>query len=229
LLDLTVDEPRAVLEVGCGPGELARRLAPSVARVDAVDFSAGMLDLGQRSPGGDAQNLRWIASDVERAPLEPPYALIVAGESLHWMDWDVVMPRFAAALSEHGMLAIASRNWELIPALHDRMVPLYKRYTHSRDYQPFNTVEELQARGLFHKEGERAFARGPWQPTIDEYMQCRYSQQGFSRTHMGPEAVAGFDTDMRATLCWACQEGIVELRDQRLQLAVEGKLVWGTC
>jgi hypothetical protein len=33
---LIVDEPRVVLDVGCGPGDLGRRLAPLVERVDAV-------------------------------------------------------------------------------------------------------------------------------------------------------------------------------------------------
>jgi predicted TPR repeat methyltransferase len=43
LTELIVDTPRAVLDVGCGTGELARRLSSSVDRVDAVDFSATML------------------------------------------------------------------------------------------------------------------------------------------------------------------------------------------
>ena len=58
LSSLVLDAPRAVLDVGCGPGDLARRLAPLVERVDAVDIAAGMLELGQRLPGGGASNLR---------------------------------------------------------------------------------------------------------------------------------------------------------------------------
>jgi 2-polyprenyl-3-methyl-5-hydroxy-6-metoxy-1,4-benzoquinol methylase len=34
LLGLIRDEPRAVLDAGCGPGKIARVLANSVARVD---------------------------------------------------------------------------------------------------------------------------------------------------------------------------------------------------
>ena len=36
----------AVLDVGCGRGELARRLAPYVNRVDTVDRSAAMIEAG---------------------------------------------------------------------------------------------------------------------------------------------------------------------------------------
>lgn len=38
LLALITDEPRIVLDVGCGTGDLCRRLASAVERVDAVDF-----------------------------------------------------------------------------------------------------------------------------------------------------------------------------------------------
>ena len=65
-----------------------------------------MIAKARTLPGGEAQNLRWIAAPVEKAPLEPPYALITAGESLHWMDWQIVLPRFAHVVTPNGMLAI---------------------------------------------------------------------------------------------------------------------------
>lgn len=40
LAELVVDAPRAVLDVGTGTGELARRLVGSVDCVDAVDVTA---------------------------------------------------------------------------------------------------------------------------------------------------------------------------------------------
>jgi trans-aconitate methyltransferase len=77
-----------------------------VVRVDAVDPSAGMLDRGRSLPGGDAPNLAWIHGTAEAAPLRGPYALIVAGASLHWMAWDVVVPRFRDLLNPGGVLAV---------------------------------------------------------------------------------------------------------------------------
>ncbi len=110
LVGLIADQPRAVLDVGCGTGDLARRLAPLVDRVDAVDVSLGMIEQGRRQPGGDHSNLRWIHVAVEHAPIQPPYALVTAGESLHWMDWEVVLPRLAASMSATGFLAIVERD-----------------------------------------------------------------------------------------------------------------------
>jgi 2-polyprenyl-3-methyl-5-hydroxy-6-metoxy-1,4-benzoquinol methylase len=71
LADLVVDKPRVVLDVGCGTGELARRLALLVERVDAVDFSSAMIEQGRHLAGGDAANVRWMLAAVEDVPLEP--------------------------------------------------------------------------------------------------------------------------------------------------------------
>ena len=47
LAGLIQDEPRIVLDMGCGTGDVARPLAALVERVDAVDPSAAMLEVGR--------------------------------------------------------------------------------------------------------------------------------------------------------------------------------------
>ena len=103
---LIVDEPRAVLDVGCGTGNVARPLAEYVERIDAVDMSFPMLERARTLPGGDSPKIRWLHGRAEDVELQPPYTLVTAGESLHWMDWAVILPRFARILTPHGMLAI---------------------------------------------------------------------------------------------------------------------------
>jgi len=91
--------------VGCGRGELARPLAQRVERVDAVDVSHAMIEQGKKLPSGNHPHLRWVQGRIEEVPLQPPYALVTAGASLHWMDWKMVMPRFAELLLEGAFLA----------------------------------------------------------------------------------------------------------------------------
>src|SRR5262249_10565712 len=105
LAGLIRDEPRVVLDLGCGTGDVARRLAPLVAPVDAVDPSPAMLTLGRPLPGADHPHLRWVQASAEAFGYPGPYALVVAAESLHWMDWEVVLPRIERALSPQGRLA----------------------------------------------------------------------------------------------------------------------------
>jgi predicted TPR repeat methyltransferase len=51
LVGLISGDRRVVLDVGAGTGDLARRLAPLVDRVDAVDWSDAMIALGRQLPG----------------------------------------------------------------------------------------------------------------------------------------------------------------------------------
>jgi SAM-dependent methyltransferase len=215
----------AVLDVGAGTGDIARRLAPLVARVDAVDASAAMIARGRGLPGGDAPKLVWIEGMVEEAALSPPYGLITAGESLHWFDWAAVFPRFAAALVPGGFLTIVGREWGT-DAERERLHPIIGRYSTNRDFRPYNLLAELESRGLFAPEGQRRVGPEPWEPTIAEYLECRHSQNGLSRERMGHSAEA-FDREMAAALRDLCREGALGLRDDRLVLTVEATITWG--
>jgi SAM-dependent methyltransferase len=230
LASLVAGGAGAVLDLGAGTGDLARRLAamaPLVTRVDAVDASAAMVEQGKSLPGGDHPRLRWIVGMAEEAPLTPPYALATAGESLHWMAWEVVLPRMARALAPGAVLAVVERNWGGPPAMRERLLPLYQRYSPVRDYRPYDLIAELTARGLFVETGRQRSDPVPWTPTVAEYLACQHSQRSCSRTHMGPAAVAAFDAAVVSMLEELCRQGAIAERDGRLQLAVTATVVWG--
>lgn len=219
LAGLVTTEPRIALDVGCGTGDVARRLAPMLARLDAVDLSRRMIEYGMLLPGGDAPNLRWIVGAAENAPLEPPYALITAGESLHWMDWPVVMPRLANALAPDAYLAIVGRSEEPSP-WSDDLLRLIVRYTTNRDFQPYNLISELESRGLFTKSGERGTAPIPVEQSVDDYIESIHSRNGFSRDRMRPEDAAAFDAVVRELVTPYVRDGVLLLR-------VSAMVVWG--
>lgn len=227
LTELIADPPRVVLDVGCGTGELARRMAPFVKRVDAVDFSKAMLDLARRLDGGDAPNIQWILGPVEDVTFNGLYGLITAGESLHWMSWEMVMRRFAGALTRNGVLAIVDRSWDTDLSIRERILPITERHTPVRDYRPYNLIAELVQRDLLEVHGERRFGPEPWRPTVDEYLECRHSQRGLSRTHMGPSAVAAFDAEVRQALEDLCRNGLLVEHEGRLELGVVARVTWG--
>ena len=109
LKDLMPASSRAVLDVGAGTGDLARRMVDFATRVDAVDWSQAMIHKGCHLPGGDHPRLHWRQGRIEEVTLDPPYGLITAGESLHWMDWETVFPKFHEALSPDGWVVIIGR------------------------------------------------------------------------------------------------------------------------
>ena len=159
--------------------------------------------------------------------VEPPYALISAGESLHWMEWHFVMPLFADLLTPNGVLAIVSRNWDGPPELRERLQQIFRESPLIRVWQTVNLIDELTGRHLFRKLGQQHCGPDSWQPTIDVYLGARYPQRSFSRTHMGPQATAAFDTSIRQVLEELIARGTVACVDGRLQLQVESTVVWG--
>lgn len=211
---------RPVLEAGCGIGELARRLAPRVRRVDAVDVSEPMVEHGRGLTGGDVQSLRWIVAAVEEAPLDPPYGLVVAGESIHWFDWDIALPRFAAILEADGLLALVYRDWLRNERVRERLRPIYQRHSSNPHFQPLDPVEELERRGLFHPLGRRTTAPVRWRPTLEELLGCQHSQSGFTVDRQRDPAA--FDDEVAAVL-----EELVECRDGRFELDVAADIAWG--
>lgn len=127
----------SVLDIGCGQGELSRPLAERVKWVDAVDWSRGMVDAGRRLPGGDRENLRCVHGQAEEAPLFPPYDLVTARQSLHWMRWDIMHPRLASVLSPGGMLAIVGWDAEP-PPWQAPLLALIRRLSTNQDYRPYD-------------------------------------------------------------------------------------------
>ena len=217
------DASRAALDMGTGDGAIARRLAaraPHVARVDAVDVSAPMLALARTLPGGDHPHLRWIFGPAETAPLDPPYALATAGESLHWMDWETTLPRLASALTPHGMLAILHRT--AMESLWERDVfALIRRYSTTQDYETYSLIGLLTERGLFEQLGARVTAPVPFTQTVEANIEARHSMSSLARSAMPAEDVAAFDDQLRAILTpHADADGL-------LHLQAVGDVVWG--
>lgn len=218
LLKLINATPRRVLDVGCGTGDLARHLAPLVDQVDAVDFSQAMIDQGRQLPNGDHPHLRWRHGRIEDVALDPPYSLVIAGASLHWLDWPVVLPRFRAVLLPDSYLAIVVHGtrpdpWSLLQ-------DVVTRYRTDGGYQPFNLLTELTNHGLFHQIGEQQTKPVPFVQALEDCIESYHSRSGFSRERMGLEQANAFDREARAILYAAYPEG-------KIPMEVVGSVVWG--
>ncbi len=220
LANLLTDEPRTILDVGAGSGDLARRMVEFARRVDAVDFSESMIEQGRRLPNGDHPCLRWIYGKVEEAPLAPPYALITAGSSIHWMEWERVFPLFRSALTPHGSLALIYRRTLPMPWDAD-MRKLRVPFPSHPSARGFHVVEELEKRGFFSKQGEQETAPVAFLQSIEDFIEGLHSRSSFSREIMGQQQAAELDRQVRDLLLQFHPDG-------KLPLQVVGRVVWGT-
>lgn len=93
-------------EVGCGSGALTAALAPITDRLLALDLSPVMLGLARE------RCARWPNVTLEQAdanawrPAPRSLDAVVSVATLHHLDADVVLPRWAAALRPGGVLLI---------------------------------------------------------------------------------------------------------------------------
>jgi ubiquinone/menaquinone biosynthesis C-methylase UbiE len=115
--------PEVVLDLGCGTGQLTRRLAARfpAATVVGVDLSAGMLLEARRADGG-GRSPRYVRGDALALPVRTESVdVAVCTESLHWYpDQQRVLTDLARILRPGGRLVIASI--ATVTRLGDRML-----------------------------------------------------------------------------------------------------------
>jgi 2-polyprenyl-3-methyl-5-hydroxy-6-metoxy-1,4-benzoquinol methylase len=92
-----------VLDVGCGDGLLARKVARRAARVDALDRDPGMVALARRCAPG---NVTVIEDDVLGVDLPAGvYDAVVSVSALHHVPLPETLARMAGWLRPGGVLA----------------------------------------------------------------------------------------------------------------------------
>ena len=198
VLGLLDPSARVVLDLGAGTGNIARAVAPHVDRVDAIERSAFMVSEGRRSAGGAPANLRWIVSAAETAPLAGPYGMATAGASLHWMDWDVVLPRVAAALTESAVLAIIDVGDPLQRRPGPVLDAIVRHSVYGGTWRGVDLIAELAERGRFTKIGEASF-NGTFRQSIDDLIDGLHATSALAIWRIGPESARAFDDEIRRT------------------------------
>ncbi len=155
---------------------------------------------------------------MEEVALSPPYALITAGESFHWMDWAVVLPRCAAMSTSNAVVAIVERAVQEV-AWWNEVRRLLKQYA-SYQAQSYDLVEELAKSGLFEQQGEHTTAPYPWAPSVASYVTSFHSQSSLSREALGSQRLAEFDARLEKLIKPYSENG-------HIHLEVCGRIRWG--
>ena len=93
----------SVLELGCGTGSTALRLADHVGTYTASDVSSGMIDIARAKPGAEAIDLRVAGTDrTAYTDLKPD--AVLAFNLLHLVpDFQVTLTNIHAMLPKGGL------------------------------------------------------------------------------------------------------------------------------
>jgi 2-polyprenyl-3-methyl-5-hydroxy-6-metoxy-1,4-benzoquinol methylase len=210
--------PRRLLDVGCGTGALARPLTALGIPIDAIDISPVMIARGKDLPNGTNPLIHWMVGAVETSTCMPPYDLITAGESLHWMEWEVVLPRFATLLAPRGYLVVLDLDHQHMPwsAALGRLI---QRYSTNQDYQAIDLIAELEQRQLFRVEGRATTQPWIFRQSVDAYIESFHGRASFARERMDATDARAFDQQLRE-LVTAQTQTLVEL-------PLVARIVWG--
>jgi len=96
---------RRALDVGCGLGIFAQRLAQRVEVVDALDVDGAILS--EASGRNASANIRYLHADFLKADLlEASYDVVVAIASVHHMDLQGALAKMKVLLRPSGTLII---------------------------------------------------------------------------------------------------------------------------
>jgi SAM-dependent methyltransferase len=228
LLELMRGHPRIILDAGCGTGKITLGLIDQIDRADAVDPSDAMLRVARSSPAAASSKIRWIHAHIEDAPLAPPYGLIVAASSIHWMDHDRTLPRFANALAEGAMLAVLDGDAPVdAPWEREEIAFMIDFIAELEGQRPkwWKTVRERFAEPVlmhpgFERLGYRITAPVSFSQSVEDYLRCQHSRATWSEDQLGAEASAEFDAAMTAILNRYARDGM-------LTFDVQTRMEWG--
>jgi SAM-dependent methyltransferase len=228
MLELLRGHPRILLDAGCGTGKITLGLIDQIDRADAVDPSDAMLRVARSLRGAASAKIRWIRAAIEDAPLDPPYGLIVAASSIHWMDLDRTLPRFADALADGAMLAVLDGDAPVDAPWEREEIAFMIDFLAAREGRRPNwwkTVRErfaepVLAHPAFERVGHRITAPVVHSQSIADYLRCQHSRATWSEEHLGEKASAEFDAAMTAILNRYARDGM-------LMFDVQTRIEWG--
>jgi hypothetical protein len=187
-----------------------------------------MIRVGRSMPGGDNPKIRWLNARIEDAALTPPYALIVAGASFHWMRPEVALRRFAEVISPNGMFAILDGDAPIDPPWAEEeqaiMIDVVTKMEGMRLTWWTSASQRLHIAHTDHPQ----FARAGWKITapmqfsqsVEDYLRCQHSRATWSEEHMGESLARELDDRMTALLSRHAIDGM-------LTYFVQTRLEWG--
>lgn len=109
-----LDDGSRVLDLGCGPGQVAVPVAAHAGSVLGMDPNPAMLrEADARARRAGRENLDWVVgSDAELTGVEGPFDLVTMGRSFHWMDQARTLERVHELTDSGGGVALlTNREW----------------------------------------------------------------------------------------------------------------------
>ena len=229
---LGLDGSGRLLEVGCGPGGVARALAPNFAEVVGLDPDEGMLAEAERQAARqEVTNARWVPARAEDLPAGlGEFRAVLFAQSFHWTDRDRVAATVLTMLEPGGAFVLLADLKDetgealvlppipppLVAPPYDEIDTLVRRYLGSTRRAGQGTLPN----GMPGRDEHFVLARAGFEP-MEQYVVpagqvleraaddivARTFSMSLSAPHLFGDRLADFERDLRALLRQAAPDG----------------------
>jgi SAM-dependent methyltransferase len=222
---LGLDGRGRLLDVGCGPGTVTRRLAHLFQAVVGLDPDPGMLGEALRLAGEqDVQNATWVRLRAEELPADlGRFRVVTFAQSFHWMD----RPRVAGAVRtmlepDGAVVHVDSAHRDLVwdPPLPDEAVEGLRAQWLGQDRRAGRMARNTSPSGESAVFAAAGFAAPEvvtvpdgrlLERTIDDLVAERFASSG-TAPHLFGERVEDFERELRDVLAASTPSGRFAVR-----------------
>jgi SAM-dependent methyltransferase len=237
---LGLDGGGRLLDIGCGPGVVALRLAHLFDEVVGLDIDPDMLAEADRS--AQEQGLtraHWVRARAEDLPVASGmFRVATFGRSFHWMDHERLAPEVFEVLESGGAFVVLFETgegppdpdrplphplppWVAIEELLQRHLGASaRRSRHDRRFAMLQDVPPILARvGFVGPEQIRAEGRELFVRTADDVIAFYYSRSSSAPSLFG-DRLAKFEADFRWVLAEASPSGLFSEQSRDTEVLV---------
>lgn len=194
----------SALDLGCGPGKVARRIGKDFGSVTAVDASASMLSIARRLQVKEDTNISWVCGLAEEVEFEDsPFDLIIAAASIHWMDHAVLFPRLFNHVTKEHVFAVVNGDDAYQPPWQKGWDDFLSKWILELTGQPY---EQNRPGSQFTRKME---SHRQWldlrgtdsiehtlSQSVEDFILCQFSRDTFAPSKLG-HRIEEFSTDLR--------------------------------
>ena len=116
----------SVLEIGCGTGQLTRRLAGRGLGITAIEIGPAMVAGAKRNVADP--NVAFCVSSFEDFQASRAFDLIVSATAFHWVDPELGFAKAARILQPSGWLALVTTGERYYEPLRSALRQLWAKY-----------------------------------------------------------------------------------------------------
>jgi SAM-dependent methyltransferase len=234
---LALDGRGRLLDVGCGPGTVALRLAHLFDEVVGLDPDAGMIREARRlASERRVESARWVQRRGEELPAHlGTFRAVTFAASFHWMDRlrvaaavrDMLEPNGAAVHVDGRHQADLARGDDHPMPPRDRIDALRRTYLGGdrragrsiRNSSPDGEASVFRAAGFVGPEIVRVPDGRVMVRTIDDLVAETFSMSS-TAPHLFGSRLAEFEGDLRGLLANASTDGVFSVRLPDNQLSI---------